>query len=432
MFRHDLLHEIKKERQQVSFVYPYYGRLSIAEIPPTIQHLFGIATERPVLPFAADWNHGYQKILFLFVDGFGYRHFTDYGGRFSFFKRLAREGTVYPLTSVFPSTTPAALTALHTSLTPQEHGLPEWTVYFDEFERIIEPFPFRPHLSDGRETLIREGGTPEMLFDGITQYEQLKKHGVASYVYTPETYADSAYSRASQKGSTIVPFSDVADLFTKLVDNLTQVSGPAYYFVPWYAVDQSEHIFGPRSEEHLGALAELSDNLERLLLDNLSEEAVKNILFMLSSDHGQTTVHNEDIIYLNSYIELEESYQWTKDSRSILPTGAPHDVFLHIYKPKIAHTLNFLRTMLEGKAEVLTTEEALSRGLFGFNEPSERFKRRIGDVLILPYEGYHVWYKHMPGLEYGGRGIHGGLSQEEMLVPLAIAPLSSLIQRSKS
>ncbi len=422
MIHHDLLHRIKKDRQRVSFVYPYYGAYSIAEIPAAVERLLGGTPERAVFPFL-DKNE-YARVILFFVDGLGFDHFIDYERWLPFFHRLATSGNVYPLTSVFPSTTPAALTTLHTGLTPQEHGLPEWTVYFPEFGRVIEPLPFRAHLSLDRETLLTEGGSFEMLYPGETLYERLCRNGIASSVFLSSEYSTSTYATATLRGATAVPYDSGEDLFPKLADFLASTER-GYAFVYWTAVDRVEHAFGPRSDEHIGALRDISRRLEEFIA-SLDAEQVANTYFLLTSDHGQSNIQNEDIIYLNEYLDLDQHYALSPVRQAIPPTGAPHDVFLHIAEGRVPSVLAYLSEKLKGKAEVLTTEDAIDRGLFGLNEPVPRFKERIGSVLILPYEGYHVWYQYLPGGQFGQLGIHGGLSQEEMIVPLAMASLSDL------
>ncbi len=428
MIRHDLLHTIKRDRLHESFIYPYYGALSIAEIPHTIETILGKEAERAPLSFISEIGK-YDRAIMFFVDGFGFDHFIDYQSWLPFFHLLTERGTVYPITSVFPSTTPAALTTFHTGHTPQEHGLPEWTVYFEEFGEVIEPLPFRSHLQGDRDMLTERGGTDRMLYAGITLYERLRAQGVTPYVFSPAAYTDSTYSRATQRGANVVPFSSSEELFDKLTALINSDTGPAYFFVYWSSVDSAEHSFGPRSVQHIASLQELSGYLSDAFISRLSSENVESTVFMLSSDHGQSSIRNEDIIYLNDYIDLEHSYQVSRLDKAIPPTGAPHDVFLHVREDSVPAMIAYLSHKLEGKAEVLTTEEAIQRGLFGIGQPHKEFMTRVGNILILPYEGYHVWYRYGEGA-FHQLGIHGGLSQQEMIVPFAVAPLKDLLNNS--
>jgi len=428
MIHRGLIHEILKERQEGSFLYPYYGRYSIAELTQSILAHFGVPVSRPRLPFSLLPDGPAEHAVLFFVDGLGYNHFTEQADFVPFLGLLRDRAHIYPLTTVFPSTTPAALTTFHTGLTPEEHGLPEWTVYFPELDRLVETLPFRQHLTGGRDTLLDAGGLPSMLYDGPTLYEVLSAHGVQPYSFIQEEYAESAYQKATQRGSEVIPFKDGVDLFAKLRTHIERAHGRTYAFVYWSEVDSSEHAFGPGSPEHHAALLRLSQLFERELLAKLSTRAGEQVLFLLSSDHGQTAVRNEDIIYLNQFLDLEGMYARSSGGKPIYPSGSLHDVFLFMDPARLPAALALLSRELDGKALVLATDEALRQGLFGFTSATDRFRSRIGNVLILPYEGYHVWYQHMPEMYFGQRGIHGGLARDEMLVPLAAARLSELLR----
>ncbi|MGE5540682.1 MAG: alkaline phosphatase family protein [Bacillota bacterium] len=428
MIHRGLVHEILCDRQTGSFLYPYYGKYSLAELTQSLLGLFGVDTGRPTLPFPLVTGNPVKHALLFFIDGLGWNHFTEQADFQPFFGHLRDRADVYPLTTVFPATTPAALTTFHTGLTPEEHGLPEWTVYFEEIDQLVETLPFRQHLTHGRDTLLENGGKDEMLYSGTTLYQQLADVGAKPYVFIFEDYADSAYARATQRGATIVPFHDAEELFAKLVKHLIDATERSYFFVYWSEVDSTEHTFGPGSPEHYAALSHLSLMFEELFFSRLPSEMGDDILFLLTSDHGQSAIRNEDIIYLNEYVDLERNYAKSASGKPIYPSGSPHDVFLFIDPPYVDAAVSLLSRELAGKALVLSTEEALRRNLFGFTTATDRFRRRIGNVLILPYEGYHVWYRHMPQMYFGQRGIHGGLARDEMLVPLVTARLSDLLR----
>jgi len=71
---------------------------------------------------------------------------------------------------------------------------------------------------------------------------------------------------------------------------------------------------------------------------------------------------------------------------------------------------------------MLDSQAALSAGLFGGGTPAPETKYRIGDLLALPY-GQKFLYDEDDAPRMQGR--HGGLSAEEMLVPLLAARLDA-------
>lgn len=434
MIHHGLLNQIRKRRRWDDFIHPDYGSLSIAEIGPTIWKIFGIESERHTLAID-ELSQGIakdKKVLMFLIDGLAYRHFIKAHKNLEFFKRLAVKGNTYPITSVFPSTTPAALTTIHTGLTPQEHGLPEWTVYFEEFDSIIETLPFKTWGMKQPDGLLSEGGASHMLYGGETVYEKLQKNGVKSYMFIYHAYAHSVYSDSVHRGSILVPFVDGLDLMNQLREKIVSEPGPAYFFVYWGYIDSYAHEYGPDSPEHVSKIHEFSELVTHEFLDKLKPEEVEDVLFMMTADHGHSNIKGEEIINLNQYPEIDKNLAKSVNGKRILPTGSPHDVFLFIEDDKRDEVISFLRNELSGQAAVLKIEEAIELGLFGLNKPTATFLRRIGNTIILPYNHYHVWYEFFPDMPYNFLGIHGGLSEEEMIVPLTLAKLKALVGEPSS
>jgi hypothetical protein len=95
-----------------------------------------------------------------------------------------------------------------------------------------------------------------------------------------------------------------------------------------------------------------------------------------------------------------------------------------------AATAAWLSKRLRNKATVLSIDEALKQGLFGLGKPHQQFRNRVGDLLILPHRDSLIWYEHLKGRKFDLRGMHGGLTADEMLIPLAVARLSALQEAS--
>ncbi|MCK6545212.1 alkaline phosphatase family protein [Myxococcota bacterium] len=431
MLHEKMLERLRRDHRRDGFTHPAYGAHSIAELVPTVQALLGVEPGRATFPAEVSerWR-GVKRVVVLVVDGLAWSHLAKYHARGPAFERIVQRGDVHPITSVFPSTTPAALTTLHSGLTPQEHGLPEWTVFFEEIDAIIETLPFRVLASGGRDTLLQAGGASEMLYEGPTVYQHLARAGVRSWVFNYFEYATSAYSRATQKGANVVPYTNVSDLLGRARKVLHEEPA-GYLFLYWGNIDGVMHKYGPNTPEHLAELDFFVEALERELFAKLTKEDARETLFVMTADHGQVNVEKERIIYLNRYLPLEAYYQRSKGSaQAIVPTGGPHDVFLFISPSRVEETVRFLSHELQGKARVLRTEEAIASGLFGTGTPSPKLLRRVGNVLVLPRRGHHVWYEHSPTHPFKQLGCHGGLSEEEMVVPLALASLEDLVGAS--
>ena len=112
-------------------------------------------------------------------------------------------------------------------------------------------------------------------------------------------------------------------------------------------------------------------------------------------------------------------------------------MFLHIKPERLDEMVDYLSEKLGTKAVVMKTEDAIEQGLFGTGKEAPCFRDRVGNLLILPTGANTIWYRHTIIKEEDGTekkrkkfdllGHHGGLSEEEMLVPFGAARLSDLI-----
>jgi hypothetical protein len=87
---------------------------------------------------------------------------------------------------------------------------------------------------------------------------------------------------------------------------------------------------------------------------------------------------------------------------------------------------SYLAQKLAGIASVLKTEDAVRDGLFGVGEPSRKFLRRVGNLMVLPHDAKTVWFRYRKGDSLWLKGHHGGLTEDEMTVPLASGRASEL------
>ena len=418
---------IKKQKKRGEFILPFYEKYCFSNIPSTILKLFGIPTKRPTLPeeLYKDKAENFDKVVLILIDALGYKQWLRCYKDYEFFDAFTKEGIVSPLTSVFPSTTAAALTTISTGLTPQEHALFEWVLYFKEVDMVIYTLPFTPLDGKSRDKLLEMGANPKILYGGSTIYQTLKGVGIKSFTFLNRLYSHSAYSKLTHKGSNTIPFINLSDLVVRLRKTLETEKGPAYFYVYIDDTDSIEHEYGPCTEEHYAQLSAISYLLKKELLEKINKKIASKTLLLITADHGQINASPKETIYLNKYRNLIKTFQKGKKA-PIPPTGSPRDVFLHIKENKLENVEAFLSTKLKGKAKIIKTEEAVKIGLFGINKPKKEFYERAGNLMILPYKNYTVWYEHIKGKKLENLGYHGGLSEEEMLVPFGIAKLSEL------
>lgn len=178
---------IEKEKKKDEFIYPFYEKYCFSNIPATILSFFGIKTRKLTLPpelyESALRGKKPTKVILLLIDGFGFNSWLKSSKNYEFFNGFNQKGLVSPLTSIFPSTTASAITTINSGLTPQEHSLPEWFVYFKEIDKIIATLPFAAADEKGQDKLLDQGVDPKILFKERTIYQVLAKSGVKSFVF---------------------------------------------------------------------------------------------------------------------------------------------------------------------------------------------------------------------------------------------------------
>ncbi len=425
-----VLEEIqRRSKGGMGEIRPDYDGLGLASVPATILEMFGVRQERGPQPNSMigspDIASRSRKVILLVADGLGYSMFTRHSRSGGILGSLARARRVIPITSVFPSTTAAAVTTLNSGLTPQEHGLPEWVVYMRELDRTITSLPFSPLGSKVPDTLAREGADPRMLYEGPTIYEQLSPAGVRCYDATDASLAFSAYSSRIYRMSTTLPFRNNAQMIQRLKGIMEDRNGPAYCYAYYGDIDTMSHRHGPSSDESAASVERFS-SLFQELANSLTIQAAEDSVLIMVADHGQVAVAPEETEYLSDLRELTKLYELGPSGRPIPPTGSPRDVFLHVKAGSMDKAESMVERHLGGSARITRTKDALEDGYFGTGSTHPEFQSRVGNLLVLPEGRRTVWYEHMPGERFDLRGMHGGLSMEEMLIPLGIARFSDL------
>lgn len=404
-----------------SFVLPEYGGDCFSNIPAMVLDLFGVKSKKPTVSkkhYGKYLNGQYDNVVLFLIDVLGFYQWKKYANQFPLFKMLDSDGHLFPATSIFPSTTSAAINTISSGLTPAEHGLFEWTLYMPEIDMTIETLIFS-EIGEKRDSLLDKGVASKILFDFSTIYQRLQKHGVNSFSFTDRGYANSAYSAVSRKGSTSIPFVNFSDLTVKLRNQLVKNKGKNYYFVYWDKLDGLGHKYGPDDDACKIELSKISHLLLTEFINKLDEKIRKRTLLIVTADHGQIAVDPKKTIYLGKDKRLMGSLCRDKKGEIILPTGSGRGVYLHVKEEEVEEIYKYLKNRFKNKADVVYTDELIASGLFGQNKIKAKFRDRLGNLTLLPHKNYVIWRRYKGKIsEHLGR--HGGLSKKEMMIPISI------------
>jgi hypothetical protein len=419
------LHAVNGAKFSQRFVKPLYNSYCFAALPQTIEHML-TGEGDSALPKEAFGKlpTRYNKVILLFVDAFGWRFFKQYAEKYPLLTTALRHGVVSKLTSQFPSTTAAHVTCMHTGLNVGQSGVYEWNYYEPLVDDVIQPLLFAYAGYKERDTLKRAGIPAEAFFPTQTFYQKLQTKGIASYVFQSEAYTASTFSTVMYKGATLFPFKRLSEALTNLAELvLTGTDTAAYYLLYYDKIDAICHTYGPNSHQFEQTVAVLLRMIEELFYKKLAGE-VEETLLVLSADHGQVEVDPRTTYYLNKQIaHIEQYLQTNRRGKPLVPAGSARDMFLHVKEERLADAVALLQKLLVGRAEVYTTAQLLAQNFFGSSQPSKEFLARVGNVVILPYHGETVWWYERGKFEMHFQGHHGGLTPEEMEIPLLLLAL---------
>lgn len=394
------------------FVRPLYTGYSFAAIPGTIERLLTGAGGEALPPTAIPGGlERRETVILLFLDALGWQCFAAYVDRYPFLRRALEQGVVSRLTTMFPSTTAAHITTIHTGLPPGQSGIFEWFFYEPSLGRIIAPLRFSYAGERERETLAAAGVEPAALFPTATLYQRLGAVGVHSTVFMHRDYTNSSFSRVVCAGADTVAYHTLAEAVTLLGQRLEARHGPAYYLLYVDTVDNLCHTYGPGAPHVAAEIDTVLTTLDRLLHPLLARLG-RPVLLLFTADHGQIEVNPAASLMVNRLVPaLAAATPGGADGRPLAPGGSNRDLFLYLNQDRMEEMRAALSERLAGRAEVHRVADLAVQGLFG-PHVAPIFLARAGDLVVLPYAGESVWWDAEP-FKLRHLGMHGGLTPEE-------------------
>jgi hypothetical protein len=379
-------------------VLPDYQGGSVVNLMRSIAEALGADT--PYAPLAAlppGLLAGARHLLLLVVDGLGYQDLLGRPG-------ALRQHLHGAMTSVFPSTTASAIPVFLTGLAPQQHGLTGWTMYFRELGAMATPLPFR--FRPGKRGLREANVTPARLLGLAPLFDRLP---LPCHVISPRHIVHSEFN-AALSGRAERHGYDTLEELVSLLGALLQRDAPrSYLHAYWPQLDTLAHEAGIRSAAVAAAFAGLDAAFARLLALARENDSV----ILVTADHGFIDSPPDETIDLDDHPGLRETL--------LLPLcGEPRAAFAYVRAGREAQFEDYVSTRLDDRVRLFRSEAIIRQGWPGLGEPHPRLADRLGDYVLLP-RGGGILRDWLPGEErYRHVGVHGGLSEAEMRVPLVV------------
>lgn len=322
---------------------------------------------------------GAERIVLLVLDGLGWNLLRDRA------PGLPTLGTLpgAEITTVTPSTTPVAMTSITTGLPPAVHGI----------------VGYRMRLPQGVFNLIRwkihGGRTDPPDPDALQPRDAFEGQDVP--VVSRRAFEDTGFTRCHLRGARYFGWhttSGIVEHCRELV-----AAGERFIFAYYDGPDLVSHIYGLEGR-FIAAELTYCDRLVADLLDVLPDD----VGLLVTADHGHVPIAER--VGLEPLHPMVDTYAQEARFRYLYArSGARQDL------------LEAARELCGDRGRVFTCEELCEDGWLGPEPPSDRVRARVGDVVLAAEVGVGFDDPTNPGETKLVTG-HGGITPDEMLVPL--------------
>ena len=336
----------------------------------------------------------YRNVIFIVLDGMG-EHILTPISKDGFFKK----NEIKKVTSVYPSTTTAALTTYYAGKPPYETGWIAWSQYFKEYGRALDMLS---HLESYKHESIKD--TKMDVFKEVVNYktvfEQIEEaSSVKAYEIMP-SYSDRRSKRTIK-----------ADSIDEIVDNILMLDkNSEEKFVMAYSdnPDGLLHKYGTDSDEAANFIKETENKIEAMC-QKLSDDTI----VIISADHGHKNIENPHTIL--DYEDLQECF--------LMPPALEARCLTFWIKPDMKKEFEKrFNEKFDKEFWLMTKEEFLNKKFLGFGVKHKKIDEFLGDYMALSISNSMINLETYlaPGKPLK-KSTHCGLTKEEMEVPVIVA-----------
>jgi len=366
-------------------VEPQYGGGSLADVLPSVAGALSVPGEQNALGLPPS-----PRYAVLLLDGLGWNLLQRHADAAPYLASLLP--TSRSLTAGVPSTTAVSLTSLGTGLPPGSHGIVGYTSIVPEtgallnalsWDAPVDPRRWQPHG---------------------TVFDRVAAAGVATRNVSKARFDSSGLTAAAFRGSAHRGADTIEDRLdaTRFASREGRSS---LVYVYDSQLDYTGHQQGSESWQWQKELA-AADMFAQQVRSALPRDAV----LLVVADHGMVDVAPEHRVDLDAEPALTDGLR--------LIGGESRFRHLYCLAGAEADVVATYRERLGEKALVLSRDDAVARGWFGAVE--DRVAPRLGDVMVAALGPVSLVASRRYPHEAGLIGLHGSLTDDEMMIPLLV------------
>ena len=390
-------------KSEERIVYPDYTRNSVNIVASILEGHGLTAAHTPLPSFSSKPIRDYSHVFFMVFDGMGHRLLLE---KIPGIERRAAK--VERLTSVFPSTTTAAVTSLLTGQTPLEHGYLGWTLYMKEYNSYIN-------------ALVGTDADAKVDYHalGIDYHDVMAPEGFLSRIRkscpdrklwyaAPKEFGHSFYTRHTSSGGDALLFDREQDL-PDIIRGILKQGGPSTSLVYSPFPDYFGHREGLSGPMFNGWFSWFDGFINELQ----AEFRGKNALVLISADHG--------LIDMDDYFRLDQD-KALMDTLIIPPFPESRFCSFFVKEHMKRQFEERFHSLFDDDFLLLERGAFLSKGLLGTGNAHPKVDDFIGNYAAIATgrRGIHFNPKHNPDRANRFVANHAGLTDHEMEVPLIV------------
>lgn len=327
-----------------------------------------------------------RKLCFILVDGLGAYQLRERSGHAP---NLRRSGLDTDISSVIPSTTAAAITAVGTGQLPGRTSMAGYSMRSPNSGQLFSLIGWQePGLEPAQWQLEP------------TIFERLGDQAERLALIQPRKFVGSGLTSAALRGARTIVAETLEQRVDAAVRALRNDVDACYLY--WGDIDAAGHTYGWNSDAWISQLEAFDSEFGRLV-----RSLGRDTLVVLTADHGMIDVAER--IDVAEHANLASGVDLVAgEPRAVqLYTSEPHDVARR------------WREHFADRVWLYTTDELIEQGMFG--PVTEHTRELLGDVFVFSagrqaIVDSRVQSAHAIGLI----GVHGSLTNQEMRVPLVV------------
>ncbi len=377
---------------------PNYKDGSIVNLMSSIGKAFKLKTKYKELKLLDSKDiKKYKNIILIVIDGLGYEYLMKKDE--SFLKNNLKGS----MTSIFLPTTVCAVTSFLTGVAPQQHAYTGWFMYLKEIGIVSKILPFTPRI--GNEVFSEQGVKVSDVLSSKGIFSKIK---AKSYYINPEEIVDSDFSRFLSKNAKRIGCRNLNSFFEK-IKKAVDSKGKKYIHAYWNKFDSVAHKKGVNSKEAGNYFKKLDKGIKSLV-KSINKT---NTLLMVTSDHGFIDTPLNKIIWIEKHPKLEECL-------SLPLCGEGRVAYCYIKPSKTKDFEKYVKIKLKKYCWMYKSKDLIKRNYFGLFKPNPKLFNRVGDYVLICKENYIIKDKLVGEKKTKHIGHHGGVSKNEMLIPLVV------------